>query len=404
MTTIPSPLAVFKHLSWVSLATMLALAAFGICSIYSATYRGEDQPNAPFYWMQAVWVGAGLIAYTLAIIIDYRQIGKWTWVLYSICVLLLVFVLGFSTQRYGASRWIGIKGFGIQPSEFAKIGLVFALAYFLSDPDREVRSFKTLALCILMLFVTMGLILMQPDLGSALVLLPMAVAMLFVAGIPLRYFTAALVAGALFGGVLYMNLIGYESTTQRLRAAAPNKEVYSQQVLALNRKFILKPYQWERILVFLNPERDPYGWGWNLRQSQIAVGSGGVAGKGWLQGTQNVLGFLPRQVAPNDFIFSVIAEEGGFAAGMLVLIAYAVLLLNGLWTALAARDRLGRLLATGITVMLLCHVFVNMGMTIGVVPITGVPLPLLSYGGSFVLSTMVALGILQNVRARRTMY
>ena len=404
MTLKTTPWAVFKHLSWVSLAAMLGLAVFGVFAIYSATYRGEDLPNAPFYWLQAVWISVGLVAFVVAVAIDYRQIGKWTWVLYSICVLMLVIVLGFGAEHYGAGRWLGIKGFGIQPSEFAKIGLAFALAYFLSNPDRDVRSFKTLVLCLLMLGVTMGLILLQPDLGSALVLLPMAAAMLFVAGIPLRYFTAAFIAAALFGSVLYVNLRGYEAASQRLHATAPNKETYTRQVIALERKFILKPYQWERILVFLNPDRDPYGWGWNLRQSQIAVGSGGVAGKGWLQGTQNVLGFLPRQVAPNDFIFSVIAEEGGFAAGVLVLIAYAVLLLNGLWTALSARDRLGRLLATGITVMLLCHVFVNMGMTIGVVPITGVPLPLLSYGGSFVLSTMVALGILQNVRARRTMY
>ena len=404
MTTQTTPWAVFKHLSWMSLAIMLGLAVFGVFAIYSATYRGEDLPNAPFYWLQATWIGAGLVVFVVSLLIDYRQIGKWTWVLYGICVLLLVIVLCFHTERYGAGRWISIKGFGIQPSEFAKIGLVFALAFFLSDPERDVRSFKTLCLCLLMLAVTMGLILLQPDLGSALVLLPMAVAMLFVAGIPLRYFTAALLAGALFGSVLLVNLRGYEAESQRLHATIPNKEAYTRKLLALEHKYILKPYQWERILVFLNPDRDPYGWGWNLRQSQIAVGSGGVAGKGWLQGTQNVLGFLPRQVAPNDFIFSVIAEEGGFAACILVLIAYGVLLLNGLWTALSARDRLGRLLATGITVMLLCHVFVNMGMTIGVVPITGVPLPLLSYGGSFVLSTMVALGILQNVRARRTMY
>jgi rod shape determining protein RodA len=404
MSRVVTPWSVFKRLSWLSLLTMLAMVGASVFAIYSATYRGEDVVNAPFWKLQTAWIGVGLVAFTAAVAIDYRQIGKWTWVLYSVCVLLLVIVLFAGAERYGARSWLGIKGLGIQPSEFAKIGLAFALAYYLSDPERDARSFKTLAVCLVMLIGTVVLILLEPDLGSAAVLLPMAAAMMFVAGIPLRYYFGGLAAVALFGAVLYTNLLGYQKESEQLRLSSPDKATYTQRVIELNRKYILKPYQWERILVFLNPERDPYGWGWNLRQSQIAVGSGGVTGKGWLQGTQNVLGFLPRQVAPNDFIFSVIAEEGGFAACGLVLIGYAVLLLNGLWTALAASDRLGRLLATGITVVLFCHVFVNIGMTIGLVPITGLPLPLLSYGGSFVLSTMVALGILQNVRARRTTY
>ncbi|MFZ2643448.1 MAG: rod shape-determining protein RodA [Verrucomicrobiia bacterium] len=404
MSSVQTPWGVFKHLSWLSLVTMLALVIAGVFAIYSATYRGEDTVNAPFWKMQAIWIGIGIIGFAAAVAIDYRQIGKWTWVLYSICVMLLIVVLVAGAERYGARSWLGIRGLGIQPSEFAKIGLAFALAYYLSDPERDPRSFMTLAVCLAMLGGTVALILLEPDLGSAAVLLPMAAAMMFVAGIPLRYYFGALLAIVMFGAVLYTNLTAYQAESQQLRQSSPDKATYTQQLIQLNRKYILKPYQWERILVFLNPERDPYGWGWNLRQSQIAVGSGGVTGKGWLQGTQNVLGFLPRQVAPNDFIFSVIAEEGGFLACGLVLIGYAVLLLNGLWTALAARDRLGRLLATGITVVLFCHVFVNIGMTIGLVPITGLPLPLLSYGGSFVLSTMIALGILQNIRARRTTY
>jgi len=404
MPQVQTAWSVFKRTSWLSLLAMLALAGAGVFAIYSATYRGEDVANAPFWKLQAIWVGVGLAGFIGAVAIDYRQIGKWTWVLYGVCVLLLIVVLVAGAERYGSRSWLGIKGLGIQPSEFAKIGLAFALAYYLSDPERDVRSFKTLAVCLAFVGVTVALILVEPDLGSAAVLLPMSAAMMFVAGIPFRYYAGGLLANAILAAVLYSNLLGYQATSQELRRTSPDKATYTQRLIQLERRYILKPYQWERILVFLNPERDPYGWGWNLRQSQIAVGSGGVTGKGWLQGTQNVLGFLPRQVAPNDFIFSVIAEEGGFAACGLVLIGYAVLLLNGLWTALAASDRLGRLLATGITVVLFCHVFVNIGMTIGLVPITGLPLPLLSYGGSFVLSTMVALGILQNIRARRTMY
>ncbi|MBI5393816.1 MAG: rod shape-determining protein RodA [Verrucomicrobia bacterium] len=402
MTTMTAkPRRLLPRIAWLPFLTMAGLAVMGVFAIYSASYRGEDQPTDPFYRMQMAWVAVGLCAFLVAAIVDYRQIGKWTWVLYSICVMLLVVVLIFGVERYGSRSWLGIKGLGIQPSEFAKIGLAFALADYLSNPDRDVRSFKSVLVCLAMVGGTAMLILMQPDLGSTLVLVPMSAVMMFVAGIRLRYFVTAIAAIAIAGAVFYMNLRGYEAAAEQVHAVAKDRTAYVQQLDKMGRKFILKPYQWERVLVFLNPERDPYGWGWNLRQSLIAVGSGGFWGKGWLQGTQNVLGFLPRQVAPNDFIFSVIAEEGGFVWCLAVLVGFTVLLLSGIWTALTACDRLGRLLATGITVMLFCHIFVNMGMTVGLVPITGLPLPLLSYGGSFVVSTMVALGILQSIQARR---
>ena len=403
MTTAPrKTFRLIAHLSWLPLLAMIALAIAGVFAIYSATYRGDDQPVSAFYWRQIVWIVIGLGLFGTAFFIDYRQIGKWAWVLYGVCIILLIVVLMVGVQRYGARSWLGIKDYGIQPSEFAKVGLAFAMAFYLSNPDRDPRSLKTVCVCLGMLAATIFLILLQPDLGSAAVLVPMSAAIMFVAGVPLRYFTAAAATSAICAVVLFVNLRGYETYATQLRETAPDKATYAQQMDQVGRKYILKPYQWERVLVFLNPERDPYGWGWNLRQSLIAVGSGGLSGKGWLQGTQNVLGFLPRQVAPNDFILSVIAEEGGFASCLLVLLAFTVLLLSGLWTALTAPDRLGRLVATGITVMLFCHVFVNMGMTVGLVPITGLPLPLLSYGGSFVLSTMIALGILQSIQARRS--
>ena len=166
----------------------------------------------------------------------------------------------------------------------------------------------------------------------------------------------------------------------------------------------LKDYQKARLTVFLDPSKDPLGAGWNLNQSLIAVGSGGLRGKGYLQGTQNLLGYLPRTVAPNDFLFSVIAEEEGFVGSACVVGLYAAVLASGLRIAARARDRLGMLLATGVVVMLFFHIFINVGMTIGLVPITGLPLPLLSYGGSFVLASMTALGLLQNVWIHRRVY
>ena len=242
--------SVFKRLSWLSLLTMFAFLIAGVFAIYSATYRGEDTVNAPFWKMQAIWIGVGLLGFTAAVAIDYRQIGKWTWVLYILCVMLLCVVLVAGAERYGARSWLGIRGLGIQPSEFAKIGLAFALAYYLSDPERDVRSFMTLVICLAMLSGTVVLILLEPDLGSAAVLLPMAAAMMFVAGIPLRYYFGALLAIVMFGAVLYSNLTAYQAESQQLRQSSPDKTVYTQRLLQLNRKYILKPYQWERILVF----------------------------------------------------------------------------------------------------------------------------------------------------------
>jgi rod shape determining protein RodA len=166
----------------------------------------------------------------------------------------------------------------------------------------------------------------------------------------------------------------------------------------------MKDYQRDRLTVFLHPNKDPLGVGWNLNQSLISVGSGGWSGKGYLQGTQNLLGYLPSTVAPNDFLFSVIAEEKGFTGSLGVVGLYAVILFSGLRIAANARDRLGMLLATGVVVMLFFHIFINVGMTIGLMPVTGLPLPLLSYGGSFVLASMTALGLLQNVWIHRRVY
>jgi rod shape determining protein RodA len=165
-----------------------------------------------------------------------------------------------------------------------------------------------------------------------------------------------------------------------------------------------RSYQKDRLTVFLHPDYEPWGAGWNINQSLIAVGSGGMTGKGYLQGTQNLLGYLPRSVTPNDFLFSVIAEEEGFIGSVVIILLYAVLLFSGLRIAANARDRLGMLLATGVVVMLFFHIFINVGMTIGLMPVTGLPLPLLSYGGSFVLASMTALGLLQNVWIHRRIY
>jgi rod shape determining protein RodA len=225
------------------------------------------------------------------------------------------------------------------------------------------------------------LIMLEPDLGSALVLIPICFGLMFVAGVRGKHLALAVALGIVLAGVgLPIMWKLKENRTGR------------------------RDYQKDRLTVFFHRDYDPLGAGWNLNQSLIAVGSGGMTGKGYLQGTQNLLGYLPRSVTPNDFLFSVIAEEEGFIGSVVIILLYAVLLFSGLRIAANARDRLGMLLATGVVVMLFFHIFINVGMTIGLMPVTGLPLPLLSYGGSFVLASMTALGLLQNVWIHRRIY
>jgi rod shape determining protein RodA len=288
----------------------------------------------------------------------------------AVLALLLVLVVG--VKVYGARRWLGWGRFGIQPAELGKLAMIVGMAYYLfhRTPDQR-KQWATVGGALVLMGMPLVLILVEPDLGSALTLVPITFGMLFVAGARLKHLALVLLVGLCLTPVAWVNM---------------------------------KKYQRERLTVFVNPGRDPLGAGWNLNQSLIAVGSGGVTGKGFLQGTQNSLGYLPRTVTPNDFLFSVIGEEKGFVGGACVVGMYAVLLGRGLRIAAQARDRLGALLATGIVMMLFFHVFVNMGMTIGLMPVTGVPLPLLSYGGSFVLVTMTALGLLQNIWIHRRNY
>ena len=352
-----------------SLMAMLALAVIGVLFIYSASYRGPGQPMPSFYKWQMVWLTLGLGMFLVAALVDYRLLTQGATVWYALGIALLLLVLVAGTRVSGAKSWFGWGRFGIQPVEFAKLAVIGALAYYLFHRTTEQRrQWSTVGGALVIVGLPVVLILAQPDLGSALVLVPITLALLVVAGVRWKHLLWLLAAAV---------------------ALAP---------LAWGQ---LKEYQKARLLVFLDPGKDPLGAGWNLNQSLIAVGSGGWRGKGYLQGTQNLLGYLPRTVAPNDFLFAVIAEEKGFVGSLGVLGLYGVLLLSGLRIAAQARDRLGQLLATGIVAMLFAHVFINIGMTVGVLPITGLPLPLLSYGGSFVMATLTGLGLLQNVWIHR---
>jgi rod shape determining protein RodA len=327
---------------------------------------------------QIVWALIGLGCYSAVSAFDYRRIDRLHWWIYGGTLLMLTLVLFVGTSVYGAHRWFSIGGIMVQPSEFGKLAVIFTLAARLGDPTSDADEMPTFIKAFALAGLPFLLIAAEPDLGTAMVLLPVLIILLFCAGCPLK---PLLILFGVGGAMLLVLIIWLRFFPD----SCP----------------FLTDYQKNRILVYLNVSQDPLGAGWNKLQSQIAVGSGGLMGKGYLKGTQNILGFLPRTVAPTDFIYSVVAEETGFAGSMLLLALYTTVVMRCMVAAVRARDSFGRLLAAGIGVLIFSHVFVNIAMTVGLMPITGLPLPLMSYGGSFMVSTMTALGLVQSVYLRR---
>lgn len=384
-----------RYMNWAMCLATLLLLVLGILFVYSSCYISEDLPVRTLYKRQILWAVAGIVCYLLFAATDYRSLRRWSWSIYAGCLLLLVAVLLVGTVREGAQRWLTILNFDIQPSEPAKLALIIILARRLGLPGMYYGEWRRLGGVLLLFLVPVLLILKQPDLGTAMVFAPMTFIMMYAAGVPLRMLgVLALIALLALGGVM-----GAVFLPEKLGATPEMQE-------RLTAMTGLSDYQRNRIMVFVRANEDPLGAGWNKLQSEIAVGSGGLWGKGFRNGTQNILGFLPRTVAPNDFIYSVIAEETGFVGSMGVFTLFGMVFWGGMRAAMSARDKLGRLLCVGIVSLLFCHVFINIAMTVGLMPITGLPLPLLSYGGSFMLVVMSALGLMQSVhiRARRAIY
>ncbi|MCB1121323.1 MAG: rod shape-determining protein RodA [Verrucomicrobiae bacterium] len=382
---------------WISPTCILLLAIGGVFFIYSA------QLNSPYaQWkMQIVWILAGTLVYLAVSFVDYdifMKYGHWLYVL-SIVLLLAVFAVG--VERYDARRWINFGFFSFQPSEVAKISVLVIVSSILarSEIGKIKESLTALIKVALVVIFPMGLILAQPDLGTSLVLIPMVLGLLYVSNLSMRFFTTVALSCVLFVGLVMVDVFRYYNFLEEHHySPTSNLGVYEEHSYLP----YLKDYQRNRILTFLMPDKvDPKGSGWNLNQSLISVGSGGLAGKGWTEGTQAKLGYLPRSVAHNDFIFSVLAEEKGFLGSITVLGLSGILLLNGVRIASKARDRFGMLLAIGVTIIFTIHTFINIGMTIGLMPITGLPLPFLSYGGSFLLSCCILQGIVQSVYRHR---
>ncbi|HOM71382.1 MAG TPA: rod shape-determining protein RodA [Armatimonadota bacterium] len=346
---------------------MLAITVYGLVVIYSAS-RGSGNESSVVQ-KQLMWAIAGLIAFSITVSIDHKSFPRlYNWI-YGFNLLLLAAVLVVGQAHKDAQRWLGFGPISVQPSELAKISIIITLAVFLTSQRDKLREFKTFALSFVHIAVPMLFILKQPDLGTSLVIVAIWLGMTFIAGVKIQHL-------ALFLAV--MLVVG---------------------VIGWNTPYVLKDYQKGRLTSFLNPEKDRLGSGYHLVQSRIAIGSGQVTGKGYLHGTQGQLGFIPEN--HTDFIFTVAAEEFGFMGAAPLILMYLMLLWKGLLIMSETEDFTGRLIAAGIICMFLFHIFVNIGMTLGIMPITGVPLPLMSYGGSSLLANMIAMGVLVGVGMRR---
>ena len=359
-----------KNIDWKILLCTIVLLVIGLLAIYSADANidsGEDE-----FKKQIMWILICIPVVITLILIDYRTIAKYSLIYYIICLIFLVAVL-FTTPISGATSWFTIgDNFSIQPSEFSKIAVILFLAYVINkmkmrNGKKEInRPIRLLLICLIFM-IPLLLIIKQPDYGTATAFIVAFVLMLFAAGIDKKYIITGILILAIAIPLLYF--------------------------------YVLPPHAKKRIDVFLNPESDPRGAGYNLTQSKIAIGSGRLFGMGYLKGNQTQLGFLyPKST---DFIFSVIGEELGFVVTAAIVVTYVILIIRALNIAKTAPDDLGSLIATGIAGILLFHMTENIGMTIGLLPITGVPLPFVSYGGSSLLSNLIMIALLLNISARR---
>jgi len=355
----------FFSMNWALFLVMMALLIYGIYAIYSATWMRNEN-----YWtLQIVWLLVSLPVYLAFSLLDYRWIRLGAVPLYVLGILSLVATMFFGAKRYGARSWLDLGVMNFQPSQLAILAGVMTLAVYLEASKKTLPILRILA-CGALVGAPWILILIQPDLGSCIVWGPVLLAMMLAGGIPKRWLISLVIIGL--------------------------------AIIPLVVNFGLKPYQYSRITTFLNPDLDPQGDGWNINQSLIAIGSGGFSGKGFKAlNTQNELGFLPATIVHNDFIFSVLGEQHGFLGGVILVGVLLLLFLIMLYVAIESDDDLGRLLVVGVVMLLFTHTFMNIGMTISVTPITGLPLPFISYGGSFLLITLFSMGIVQSVWIHR---
>ena len=352
-----------RDYDWTLLTIAAGICSLGLLEIWSSTHVSH---LAGMQWKQISWIGMGVVGMLLLSRLDYHAVLDKAPILYFIGILALIAVLAVGHTRFGAKRWLPVLGEFFQVSELAKLIIIVVLARFFADVRSDRLSLGDLFKVCALTGVPVLLILRQPDLGTAMVLVPVAAVGAFLAGLQWKHMAMIVLAAAMMLPVAWHEL---------------------------------KPYQKERVTAFMRPEDDPKGSGYQILQSEIAVGSGGFWGKGLGHGSQNQLGFVP--VRYSDFIMAALAEELGFAGVFVALTLYAALLLRLIQNAQRAKDREGMFLVMGVAAILGFHVLVNVAMVIGFMPVTGIPLPLMSYGGSATLFVFLALGLVMNVRLRR---
>jgi len=388
----------------------LALIVIGLLSIYSATF---DTNAASSFHRQIMWASLGFVLMVVVMFIPLRVIQRSALVVYAVSLLTLAAVLAVGHRAYGSQSWFGFGGMGGQPSEFVKITTILALAAFFGRSDTSMGSIKDVAIAFAILLLPISLIMMQPDLGTSLTFIAMFIPMLYWAGAS-NFLIIAIIAP---GVVALSAIIGTTTFLVVLTAVGAllyffrEDRFFSALMFGVNAMvgiFVqvvyekLPLYQQKRIATFLDPNNDPLGAGYNVIQAKVAIGSGGFWGKGYLQGTQTQLNFIPKQWT--DFIFCVPGEEFGFLGAVIVVALFAVILVHGLRVGYMVKNRFGSTIAIGITSLFAVHVFVNIGMSIGLMPVIGIPLPFLSYGGSSLCSYMIMMGLLMNVYANRKEY
>jgi len=357
------------HFEWVLPLLVVAAAMTGILTIYSATYTPALVGPPALAMRQLAWLGAGIVAMLLATLFDYRRLDHRAYLVYGIFLAMVLAVPLVGSVGGGSRRWLRLGPVAIQPSEFMKLGMVIVLAHYFARSDRTHHDLRQAIPVFGLIALPAAFVLIQPDLGSAALLSVVSLSMMLVGGVRLRWFA-----------LLALPFL----------AVAPFLWGF------------LKEYQQQRILMFLDPTKDPLGAGYHIIQSTIAVGSGMVWGKGWLKGTQNHLDFLPEE--HTDFIFSVFAEERGFAGSAALMLLYLAIMVRMLVIAGRARDRFGLLVVVGVLATVFWQVLVNIGMTTGLLPVVGITLPFMSYGGSSLLCLLIGTGLVMNVSMRRFLF
>jgi len=406
-------LELLKRIDFVLICAMLGLLIMGLLALYSSSYTGQESTTQTNHFLKQLgWIVIGMISVIIVYFIPHRWIYSSAYIFYGISLFFLFLIFFIGKVGLGAERWLQVGPFSFQPSELAKVASVLAVARYISNEETDLNNPKYFLIAGSFLVIPFAMIIRQPDLGTSMVFLAMALPMFYWAGLQLSNLLLIIVpffvmlASFSFSTflILMILLVGYLIYSRRTKIVFITVFL-TNIIMGLLTPVLwnhLKPYQQNRIKIFLNPESDPRGAGYQIIQSKVAIGSGGALGKGFMQGSQTQLRFLPEQ--HTDFIFAVIAEEFGFLGAVTGLILFLILIIRSIQIASMVRNKFNSIVIVGITTIIFFHVSVNLGMAVGLLPVTGLPLPFISYGGSSLVTNMIMIGILLNFYRNRFEY